>query len=100
MKKIIRNRMKRTESKLHKIGTYNIWKTFLTSFDIKRYILDDGIKGTLMHIWKSANIFVLIWKYYVEDATLKHLLPFEIFAREIREKFVYKYSETIEYVKN
>ena len=31
---------------------------------------------------------------------LKHLLLFEICAREIREKFVYKYSETIECVKN
>ena len=26
--------------------------------------------------------------------------PFEICAREICEKFVYKHSETIEYVKN
>ena len=28
------------------------------------------------------------------------LLIFEIFTREICEKFVYKHSETIEYVKN
>ena len=35
-----------------------------------------------MQIWKSANIFVLIW------------------AREICEKFIYKRLETIEYVKN
>ena len=47
-----------------------------------------------MQIWNSANIFVVIWKY-VEDFTLKHLLLFEIFAREICEKFVYKHSETI-----
>ena len=32
--------------------------------------------------------------------TLKHLILFEICAREIFEKFVYKHSETIEYVKN
>ena len=38
-------------------------------------------------------------KIYVEDFA-KHLLPFEICAREICEKFVYKHSETIEYVKN
>ena len=31
---------------------------------------------------------------------LKRFLNFEICAREICEKFVYKYSETIEYVKN
>ena len=45
-------------------------------------------------------MFVFIRKQYVEDFTLKHLLLFEICAREIYEKFVYKYSETIEYVKN
>ena len=57
-------------------------------------------KGTLMQIWKSVNIFIFIWIYYVEDFTLKHLLLFEICSREIREKFVCKHLETIEYVKN
>ena len=31
---------------------------------------------------------------------LKHLLLFELWAREICEKFVYKNLETTEYVKN
>ena len=53
-----------------------------------------------MHIWKSANIFVFIWKYCVEDFTLRHFILFEIWEREICEDFVYKHSETIEYVKN
>ena len=53
-----------------------------------------------MQIWKSAYIFVFIWKWYVEDFTLKHILHFEISAREICEKFVYKDSETIEYYEN
>ena len=53
-----------------------------------------------MQIWKPDGIFVFIWKKYVEDFTLKHLLLFEICAREIYEKFVYKQSDTIEYVKN
>ena len=53
-----------------------------------------------MQIWKSANIFIFIWKYHVEDFRLKHLLLFEICAHEIWEKFVYKHSETINYVKN
>ena len=53
-----------------------------------------------MQILKSANIFVFMWKNYVEDFSLKHLLISEICAREICEKFVYKHSETIEYVKN
>ena len=37
-----------------------------------------NIKGTLIQIWKSANIFVFIWKYHVEDFTLKLILLFEI----------------------
>ena len=45
-------------------------------------------------------MFVFISKYYVEDFTLKHLLLSEIWACEIYENFVYKHSETIEYVKN
>ena len=52
-------------------------------------------KGTLMQIWKSANIYVFIWRWYAEDLTLKHLLLFQIC-----EKFAYKHSETLEYVKN
>ena len=39
-------------------------------------------------------------KIVVEDITLKHILLFENCAHEICEKFVYKHSETIEYVKN
>ena len=53
-----------------------------------------------MQIWKSANIFAFMWKKYVEDFTLKHLLLSEICTREVCEKFVYKHSETLEFVKN
>ena len=58
------------------------------------------IKGTLIQIWKSAKIFIFIWKWYAQDFTLKRFLNFEISAREISEKFVYKYLETTEHVKN
>ena len=37
--------MKRIQSKLHKIGTYNVCKIYLPCFDEKRYILDDGINS-------------------------------------------------------
>ena len=57
-------------------------------------------KGTLIQISKPSNTFVFIWKYYVADFILKHLLLFQIWARKICEKFLYKHSETIEYVKN
>ena len=44
-KKIIRDKMKRIQSKLHKIGTYEVCKISLSCFDDKRYILDDGINS-------------------------------------------------------
>ena len=47
-----------------------------TSLQIKSSLFDKAFKVTLMQIWKSANIFVFSWKWYVEDFTLKHLLPF------------------------
>ena len=52
-------------------------------------------KGTLIQIWKPTSIFAFIWKYYVEDFTLRNLLLFEIC-----KKSVYEHSETIGCVKN
>ena len=42
-KKVIKHNMKRNQSKLHRIGTYDICKISLSCFDNKRYILDDGV---------------------------------------------------------
>ena len=42
-KKIIRHKMKRIQSKKHKLGTYEIDKISLSCFDDKRYVLDDRI---------------------------------------------------------
>ena len=42
-KKIIKDKMKRIQSKLHKIDIYEVCKIFLSCFDDKRYILDDVI---------------------------------------------------------
>ena len=33
--------MKRIQSKLHRIGTYDVGKILISFFDDKRYILDD-----------------------------------------------------------
>ena len=41
-KKIIRHKMKRNQSKKHKIGRYEIDKISLSCFDDKRYALDGG----------------------------------------------------------
>ena len=51
-------------------------------------------------IFENLPISSSSYKSNVEDFTFKHLLLFEICARKIREKFVYKHSETTEYVKN
>ena len=40
---VVRHSMKRIQSKLQGIGTYDIFKISLSCFDDKRYVLDDGI---------------------------------------------------------
>ena len=57
-------------------------------------------KGTIMQILKSATIFVFMWKWYVVDFMFQHLLLSGTCVREICEKFFYKRSEKIGYVKN
>ena len=43
MKKIIRHKMKRIQSKKHKLGIYEIDKISLSCFEDRRYALDDGV---------------------------------------------------------
>ena len=51
-KNIIRHKMRRIQSKKHKLGTYEIDKISLSCFDDKRYVLDDGIY-TLSYFHKN-----------------------------------------------
>ena len=44
-KGIIRHKMRRIQSKLHRIGTYDVCKISLFCFDDKKYVLDDGINS-------------------------------------------------------
>ena len=44
-KKVIRHNMKRTQSKLDRIGTYDVCKISLPCFDDKRYVLNDGVNS-------------------------------------------------------
>ena len=53
-KKVIRHKMKRTQSKKHKIGTYEVKKISVSCFDDKRYILDDGVH-TLVYFHKDCK---------------------------------------------
>ena len=53
-KKVIRHNMKRIQSKLHRIGTYNVYKISLSCFDDKIYVLDDGV-NTLAYFHKDIK---------------------------------------------
>ena len=53
-KKVVRHNMKRMQSKLHEIGTYDVFKISLTCFTDKRYVLDDGI-NTLAYFHKDIK---------------------------------------------
>ena len=53
-KKIIRHKTKRMQAKKHKIGTYEIDEIFLSFFDDKRFVLDDGVH-TLDYFHKDCN---------------------------------------------
>ena len=49
----IRHKIKRIQSKKHKLETYEIDKISLSCFDDKRYMLDDGIY-TLSYFHKNS----------------------------------------------
>ena len=53
-KNLIMHKMKKIQSKLHKTGTYNVCKIYLSCFDDKRYILDDGI-NSLIYFHKTVS---------------------------------------------
>ena len=53
-KKIIRHKMRRTQSKRHKMGTYKINKISLSCFDDKRFVLNNGIY-TLAYFYKDLK---------------------------------------------
>ena len=53
--KVVRHNMKRIQSKLHEIGTYDVFKISLSCLDDKRYLLDDGV-NTLAYSHKDIRI--------------------------------------------
>ena len=56
-------------------------------------------KVTLMQIWKSLYMFVLIQKQHLENFVFLILRILKLFNRKLRKIFVYKHRETMEYVK-
>ena len=53
-KKVIRHNMKKNQSKLPRIGTYDVCKIPFSCFDDKRYLLDDGV-NTLPYFHKDIK---------------------------------------------
>ena len=53
-KKVIRHHMKRIQSKLHRVGTNDVYKISLSCFYDKRYVLDDGV-NTLAYFHKDIK---------------------------------------------
>ena len=53
-KKTMRHKMKRIQSKKHKLETYEVNKISLPCFDDKRYVQDDSI-NTLAYFHKDIN---------------------------------------------
>ena len=58
------------------------------------------LKGTLMEIWKSPYMFVFIYKYYRENFAFLILVILELHTRKVCKIFVYKHTETLEYIRN
>ena len=58
-KKVMRHNMKRIQSKLHEIGTYDVYKISLSCFDDKRYVLNDGV-NTLAYFHKDKKLLKMI----------------------------------------
>ena len=52
-----------------------------------------------MQIWKSSYIFFFIYKYCPENVAFLILRIFELYTRKVCKMFVYKHTETIEYIK-
>ena len=53
-KKVLRHKMRRIQSKKHKMETYEINKISLSCFDDKRFVLNDGIH-TLVFFHKGLK---------------------------------------------
>ena len=67
--------MKRIQSKLYKVGTYDLNKISLSCFDDKRYVLGDGI-NTLAYFQKDIDQFRLLLKALIIIYNYKNHVQF------------------------
>ena len=76
--KIIRHtQKKRIQSKKHKLGTYEIDKIFLSCFDNKRYVLDDGIYILVYFHKDSVTSCKEIKKIAIKKIDIKNIVIIE-----------------------
>ena len=84
--KIIRHKMKRIQSKKHKLGTYKIDEISLSCFDDKRYVLDDETY-TLAYFHKdSVTSCKKIQKDYDKKQRLKKIVKKIIVIKKTAKK--------------
>ena len=56
-RKVVRHNMKRIQSKLHGLGTYDVCEISLSCFDDKRCVLHDGV-NTLARLMRMINSII------------------------------------------
>ena len=75
----IRHKMKRIQSKKHKLGTYEIDKISLSCFDDKSYVLDDGIRCWLIFIKIVSQVVKRLKKIVIKKIIIKKIVIIEKF---------------------
>ena len=71
--KVVRHNRKRIQSKLHEIGTYDVFKISLSCFDDKRYVLDDGINTLAYFQIKYFSCFFLSTLFFFKHTKVTKL---------------------------
>ena len=68
IKKVVRHKMKRIQSNLQSIGTYDLNKIRLSCSHDKKFVLDDGINTLAYFIWccffKSIDVISKVLKLF------------------------------------
>ena len=81
--------MNRIQSKIHKIGTYNIYKISLSCLGDKRYVLDDGV-NTLAYFPKDIKNYDdgKYCKYNKEFIRMERIHEDDKFSNKDDKKFI------------
>ena len=80
---IISHKMKRIQSKRHKLGTYENNKIFFSCFDCKRYVLDDGFRMLAYFHKDSVTSCKEIKKIVIKNIIIKKIVIIETDCEKI-----------------